>query len=81
MNKEPNVDAIIGRYRLRMEDTGLILRHISGITFDMTPDEALGLLNFLSAYRENLTSFVELETNPDLKSIVVEKADKRDEQS
>ena len=79
MNKEPNVDAIIGRYRLRMGDTGL--RHMSGITFDMTPDEALGLLNFLSAYRENLTSFVELETNPDLKSIVVEKADKRDEQS
>ena len=75
------MDAIIGRYRLRMEDTGLILRHMSGITFDMTPDEALGLLNFLSAYRENLTSFAELETNPDLKSITVEKADKRDEQS
>lgn len=81
MNKEPDVDAIIGRYRLRMEDTGLILRHMSGITFDLTLDEALGLLNFLSAYRENLTSFEERETNPDLKSITVEKAEREDKQS
>ena len=70
------MDAIIGRYRLRMEDTGLILRHMSGITFDMTLDEALGLLNFLSAHRENLTSFEERETNPDLKSITAEKAER-----
>ena len=58
------MDAIIGRYRVRMEDTGLILRHMSGINFDLTPTEALGLLNFLSAYRENLTSFSERETVP-----------------
>ncbi len=75
------MDAIIGRYRLRMEDTGLILRHVSGITFDMAPDEALGLLNFLSAYRENLTSFVERETDHELKRIAVKKTDPKDEQS
>ncbi len=80
-NKEQKVDAIIGRYRLHMEDTGLILRHVSGINFDMTPAEALGLLNFLSAYRENLTSFTERETDHSLKRIAAEKAEHEDEQS
>jgi hypothetical protein len=80
-NEELNVDAIIGRYRLRMEDTGLILRHVSGINFDMAPDEALGLLNFLSAYRENLISFREPETDHNLKQIPLEEAEHKDEQS
>jgi hypothetical protein len=80
MNKERNMDAIIGRYRVHMEDTGLVLRHMSGINFDMTPDEALGLLNFLSAYRENLTSFSERETDHNLKRIAAEKAEQEDEQ-
>ncbi len=75
------MDAIIGRYRLHMEDTGLILRHMSGINFDLTPAEALGLLNFLSAYRENLTSFSERETDHSLKRIAAEKAEQEDEQS
>ena len=75
------MDAIIGRYRLRMEDTGLILRHESGINFDMTPGEALGLLNFLSAYRENLISLVEPATDHNLKQITLEEAEHQDEQS
>ena len=74
------MDAIIGRYRLHMEDTGLVLRHMSGINFDMTPLEALGLLNFLSAYRENLTSFAEIETDPDLKRVATEITEQKDEQ-
>jgi hypothetical protein len=48
------MDAIIGKYRMRMEETGLILKHASGISFDLTPEEALGLLDFLSVYRETL---------------------------
>ena len=74
------MDAIIGRYRLRIEDTGLVLRHMSGINFDMTPLEALGLLNFLSAYRENLTSFAESETDHDLKRVATEKTEQKNEQ-
>ncbi len=74
------MDAIIGRYRVHMEDTGLTLRHMSGINFDITPNEALGLLNFLSAYRENLTSFAELETDHNLKRITAEKTEQKDEQ-
>ena len=74
------MDAIIGRYRLRIEDTGLVLRHMSGINFDMMPAEALGLLNFLSAYRENLTSFEESETDHNLKRVAAEKTEQKDEQ-
>lgn len=74
------MDAIIGRYRLRIEDTGLVLRHMSGINFDMTPLEALGLLNFLSAYRENLTSFLEIETDHDLKRVATEETEQKDMQ-
>ena len=45
------MDAIVGRYRARMEETGLILGHASGINFDLTPEETLGLLDFINAYR------------------------------
>ena len=68
------MDAIIGRYRLRMEETGLFLTHEAGIIFDMTPGETLGLLNFISAYRENLET-IEVETAPRLKRILVEEGE------
>ncbi len=48
------MDAIIGRYRVRMEETGLILRHATGLSFEFTVDETLGLLNFISVYRDTL---------------------------
>ena len=73
------MDAIIGRYRLRMEETGLLLKHEAGIIFDMTPSETLGLLNFISAYRENLET-VEGETEPRLKRVVVEEGEWGDKQ-
>ena len=73
------MDAIIGRYRLRMEETGLLLKHEAGIIFDMTPDETLGLLNFISAYRENLET-MEVETEPRLKRILVEEGEWGDKQ-
>ena len=68
------MDAIIGRYRLCMEETGLLLKHEAGIIFDMTPGETLGLLNFLSAYRENLETMAG-ETEPHLKRILVEEGE------
>ena len=57
-----------------MEETGLFLTHEAGIIFDMTPGETLGLLNFISAYRENLET-VEVETAPRLKRILVEEGE------
>ena len=65
------MDAIIGRYRARMEESGLVLRHISGINFDLTPDETLGLLDFINAYRQTLLSLQERDTDPHLERIVL----------
>jgi hypothetical protein len=65
------MDAIIGRYKARMGDTGFVLTHRSGISFDLTTDEALELLDFLKVYREALIT-VERETNPELERIIIE---------
>ena len=66
------MDAIIGKYRLHMEETGLLLKHVSGISFDLTPEEALGVLDFLSAYRWTLQAMRgDVETEPHLESIVI----------
>ena len=68
------MDAIIGRYRARKEETRFILKHTSGINFDLTPDEALGLLDFLSAYRQTLSA-LQRETEPRMERVVPEKDD------
>jgi hypothetical protein len=65
------MDAIIGRYKVRMEDSGLVLTHPSGISFDMTADEALDLQNFLKVYRQALLT-TERETNPELERVIIE---------
>lgn len=65
------MDAIIGRYKARMEDSSLILTHPSGISFDITADEALDLQDFLNVYRQALLTS-ERETNPELERIVFE---------
>jgi hypothetical protein len=67
---ESAMDAIIGRYRARMLDCGLVLTHPSGISFDLTADEALELLDFLKVYRQALMT-TERETNPELERIVI----------
>jgi len=68
------MDAIIGRYRARMEETGLILRHASGINFDLTPEEALGLLDFISVYRQTLLTLQqeERDTDPELAQVIID---------
>jgi hypothetical protein len=67
------MDAIIGKYRMHMEESGLILKHSSGISFDLTPEEALGLLDFLSAYRQTLEAIrEEVDTEPQLERITLD---------
>ena len=67
------MDAIVGRYRARMEESGLILRHASGINFDLTPEETLGLLDFINAYRQTLLALQqERDTDPELERIVID---------
>jgi hypothetical protein len=65
------MDAMIGRYKVRMEEAGLVLTHPSGISFDMKVDEALDLLDFLKVYRRTLLT-TERETNPELERIFIE---------
>ncbi len=65
------MDAIIGRYRVRMEDSGLVLTHPSGISFDITTNEALKLQDFLKVYQRALMTS-ERETNPKLERILIE---------
>lgn len=70
------MDAIIGRYRLRMEENGLVLGHMSGINFDLTIDETVGLMDFLNAYRQTLSSLQqdnERETDPCMERVVLSK--------
>lgn len=70
------MDAIIGRYRVRMEETGLILRHATGLSFEFTVDETLGLLNFISVYRDTLLTLQdeqETDTEPRIERVIITK--------
>ena len=70
------MDAIIGRYRVRMEEMGLILKHASGISFDLTPEETLSLLDFINAYRQTLLMMQQesgQDTEPELERIIIRK--------
>ena len=69
------MDAIIGRYRVNIEETGIVLKHQSGICFDLGPDEALGILDFIKAYRQTLV-MMERDTDK-LKSIVLDRYEDR----
>jgi hypothetical protein len=73
---ESHMDAIIGSYRAHMKEAGLILTHPVGISFDLTVDETLGLLNFISVYRQVLLEMQddqgEGETEPHLERTVIQ---------
>ena len=74
------MDAIIGRYRARLEEDGLlVLKHPSGICFDLTVEETLEFLDFISVYRKALLAIDRdrnRDTDPEIARIVVkEQAD------
>jgi len=59
-----------------MEKMGLILKHTSGISFDLTAEETLSLLDFINAYRQTLLMMQQesnQDTEPELERIVVRK--------
>ena len=70
------MDAIIGKYRVRVEENGLILTHQSGISFDLTPDETLKLFDFIKVYRQALLD-TDCDTEPRMERVVVEEHEKR----
>ena len=59
------MDAIIGRYKVRMDETGLVLKHPAGINIDFLPNEVLGLWKYIDFYREQLLD-TQLDTKPQL---------------
>jgi hypothetical protein len=61
------MDAIIGRYKLRMDETGLVLKHPTGIIIDLRPNEVLGLWRFIDFYREQLSD-MQRDTRPQLET-------------
>ena len=51
------MDAVVfGRFRVQIEDSGLVLTHPSKISFDLTHDEALQLLDILKGNETLLAS-------------------------
>jgi len=69
------MDAIIGRYRMSIEETGLVLKHQAGISFDLTVEETLGLRDFITIYQKTLVDMQEekldRQTDPDIKAILL----------
>jgi hypothetical protein len=74
--EQHTMDAVIGRYKARMENTGLVLKHTAGISFDLTLEETLGLYDFIQGYRETLLT-IQRETDPRMERVVIDKEDKR----
>ncbi len=73
------MDAIIGRYRIRMEDAGtLVLQHPTGIMFDLTADEALALIDFIAVYRKALMT-LERDTDAEMERVVIRETTDRKE--
>ena len=59
------MDAIIGKFKVRMDGSSVILTHPTGISFDLTPEEALGFGDIINVYRETLLDKVcEQEEEP-----------------
>lgn len=66
------MDAIIGKYKVRMESNHLILTHSAGISFSLTLEEALGLFNFMSVYQDRFTNEL-VDTEPRIEVIQLKK--------
>jgi len=50
------METIIGKYRARMKETGLVLIHPVGISFDLTLDQAVELMEFIDGCQDALVA-------------------------
>jgi hypothetical protein len=66
------MEAIIGKYRVRMEESYLILTHTTSISFDLTLDETVGLMEFIKVYQAAIAA-AQRDTAPKMKGGVVDK--------
>ena len=65
------MDVIIRKYRLHMEENVLVLTHPAGISFDLTLDEAIGLMEAIKVYKD-AKSLAQRDTEPQFKRAVVD---------
>ena len=71
------MDVIIGKYKARMEETGLILTHHTGLSFDLTLDEAVELMEFIKVYRAAIAA-AQRDTEPNIERVVVDEKSSSD---
>ena len=71
------MEAVIGKYRARMEETSLILTHPTGLSFDLTLDEAVELMEFIKVYRAAIAA-AQRDTEPSIESVVVDEESNSD---
>ena len=64
------MDALIGKYRARMEETGLILTHPTGLSFELTLDETVELMEFIRVYQDAIATMLH-DTAPRIERIVI----------
>ena len=59
-----------------MEEALLVITHPAGISFDLTLEETLGLMNFINVYRQTLIA-MQRDTEPRLERITRDENGKR----
>jgi hypothetical protein len=62
----------IGKFKAELKKNGLLLRHATGIGFELTPVECLGMLQFLQVHEQTLKTqrgTTDPETQPILRII------------
>ena len=64
------MDMIIGKYRVRIEKTGLVLTHEAGISVDLTLKEATELMTCIKVYHKAIKA-AQHDTEPSLSKTVV----------
>lgn len=64
------MDAIIGKYKARIEKTGLLLNHPTGISFDLTLTEAIELMEFIKVYQAAIINALR-DAEPGIEGVVV----------
>jgi hypothetical protein len=67
------MDAIIGKFKVCMDRSLVILTHPAGISFDLTPEEALGFGDIINVYRETLRDMAEDEEEEPQKDLYKER--------
>lgn len=72
MEGDSAMDAIVGKYKVRIDNNQLILSHSAGISFSLTLEEALGLFNFISVYQDTITHRL-ADTEPRIEIIPLKK--------